>query len=182
LGRTIVRCGDGAPSRTGLQPGHGHTGGAAGTGVHALPRPFGMVFTDPTAVLAEQAIHGWASSVNRPARRASISQSKFGRTSAPFVPQTWQVNRGSISDNRTSSGHLSPLIAVQWLHLKSLSRPSSSKQGHCGDEQEAQSSGRDVKSLHDVHEESPDAQRSTIRPKSGAVCTTFVLGSPLIAV
>jgi hypothetical protein len=50
-------------------------------------------------------------------RRASSSQWKFGRTSAPFVPQAWQVNRGSISDSRMSSGHLSPLIAVQWLHL-----------------------------------------------------------------
>jgi hypothetical protein len=28
----------------------------------------------------------------------------------------WQVNRGSISDSMLS-GHLSSLIAVQWLHL-----------------------------------------------------------------
>jgi hypothetical protein len=47
------------------------------------------------------------------ARRASSSQLKFGRTSAPLWPQTWQVNSGSRSDSRTSSGHLSPLIAVQ---------------------------------------------------------------------
>jgi hypothetical protein len=40
---------------------------------------------------------------------------KFERTSAPFWPQTWQVNSGSMSDSRTPSGHLSPLIAVEWL-------------------------------------------------------------------
>jgi hypothetical protein len=51
------------------------------------------------------------------ARRASSPQVKFGRTSAPFRPQAWQVKRGSISDSRTSSGQLSPLIAVEWLHL-----------------------------------------------------------------
>ena len=28
-----------------------------------------------------------------------------------------QMNRGSRSESRTSSVHLSPLIAVQWLHL-----------------------------------------------------------------
>jgi hypothetical protein len=50
------------------------------------------------------------------ARRASCSQSKFGRTSAPFRPQVWQVNSGSISESRTSSDHLSPLIATEWLH------------------------------------------------------------------
>src|SRR5437763_877418 len=37
------------------------------------------------------------------ARRASRSQLKFGRRSAPLVPQARQVNRGSISDSRTSS-------------------------------------------------------------------------------
>jgi hypothetical protein len=26
------------------------------------------------------------------------------------------VNRGSMSDNRTSSSHGSPLIATEWLH------------------------------------------------------------------
>jgi hypothetical protein len=38
-----------------------------------------------------------------------------GRTSAPRRPQAWPVNRGSISESRTSSGHLSAVIAVQWL-------------------------------------------------------------------
>jgi hypothetical protein len=32
------------------------------------------------------------------------------------MPQAWQVKRGSMSDSRASSGHWSPLIAVQWLH------------------------------------------------------------------
>jgi len=45
------------------------------------------------------------------------SQSKLGLTSAPLWPQAWQVNRGSRSDSRTSSGHRSPLIVVEWLHL-----------------------------------------------------------------
>jgi hypothetical protein len=51
------------------------------------------------------------------ARRAASSRPKSGRTSAPFRPQAWQVNSGLMSDSRTSSGHLSPLIAVPWLHL-----------------------------------------------------------------
>jgi hypothetical protein len=33
--------------------------------------------------------------------------------------QTWQVNSGSTSDSRTSSGYLSPLTKVPWLHLYS---------------------------------------------------------------
>jgi hypothetical protein len=33
------------------------------------------------------------------------------------LPQAWQVKRGSMSDSRTSSGHLSLLIAVERLHL-----------------------------------------------------------------
>jgi len=51
------------------------------------------------------------------ARRASPSHWKFGRTSAPLWPQASQTNSGSRSDSRTSSDHLSPLIAVEWLHL-----------------------------------------------------------------
>jgi hypothetical protein len=39
------------------------------------------------------------------ASRASRSQRKLGRRSAPLVPQARQVKRGSISDSRTSSGH-----------------------------------------------------------------------------
>jgi hypothetical protein len=40
------------------------------------------------------------------------SSPKCGLTSAPRRPQAWQVNRGSRSDRRTSSGHRSPVIAV----------------------------------------------------------------------
>jgi hypothetical protein len=39
------------------------------------------------------------------------------RTSAPLWQQAWQVKRGSISESRASSGHRSPLIEVQWLHV-----------------------------------------------------------------
>jgi hypothetical protein len=89
-----------------------HSGTAAWAGVLAFPRLIGMIFANPSAILADQAFHSCSL-----ARRASSSQLKFGRTSAPFWPQTWQVNSGSRSDSRTSSGHLSPLIAVQWPHL-----------------------------------------------------------------
>jgi hypothetical protein len=41
-----------------------------------------------------------------------LSQWKSGGTSAPRLPQAEQVKRGSISDNRTSSRHRSPLIAM----------------------------------------------------------------------
>ena len=44
---------------------------------------------------------------------ADSTDFQLGRTSAPRRPQAWQVNRGSRSDRRTSSGHRSPLIAVQ---------------------------------------------------------------------
>jgi hypothetical protein len=36
-----------------------------------------------------------------------------GRTSAPLFPQGWQINRGSRSDNLTSSVHRSLLIAME---------------------------------------------------------------------
>jgi hypothetical protein len=34
-----------------------------------------------------------------------LFQLKSGRTSAPRLPQAAQINRGSISDSRVSSGH-----------------------------------------------------------------------------
>jgi hypothetical protein len=49
-----------------------------------------------------------------------LSQSKSGLTSAPFLPQAWQTNCGSISDNLISSDHraqASALSRVQWPHL-----------------------------------------------------------------
>ena len=42
-----------------------------------------------------------------------LYQSKSGLTSAPRAPHAWEVNLGSRSDRRTSSGHRSPLIEVQ---------------------------------------------------------------------
>jgi len=51
---------------------------------------------------------------------AGLSQSKSGRTSAPRLPQAPHVNRESISESLTSSGHLLALIATKWLHRKSL--------------------------------------------------------------
>jgi hypothetical protein len=45
----------------------------------------------------------------------TLSQLKSGRRSAPRLPQVLQVKRGSISDSLTSSGHASPLIAIEWL-------------------------------------------------------------------
>jgi hypothetical protein len=42
-------------------------------------------------------------------------QLKFGRTSAPRLPQALHTNRSSMSDSRTSSGHASPLMAIEWL-------------------------------------------------------------------
>ena len=47
--------------------------------------------------------------VDNVARRAPSSRPKSGRTSAPFRPQAWQVNRGSMSESRRSSGHWSTL-------------------------------------------------------------------------
>jgi hypothetical protein len=49
------------------------------------------------------------------------------------------------------------------------SRPSSSEQGHRGDEQEAHRCGSDVKSLHDIHGKSP-RPTGTICLDYGAVC------------
>jgi hypothetical protein len=49
------------------------------------------------------------------ARSRFNAQSKSGRTSAPRLPQAVQTKLPSISESRTSSGHLSPLTAVQWL-------------------------------------------------------------------
>jgi hypothetical protein len=40
---------------------------------------------------------------------------KSGRTSAPRLPQALQVKRGSTSESQTSSGQLSPLIAIEQL-------------------------------------------------------------------
>jgi hypothetical protein len=44
-------------------------------------------------------------------------QLKFGRTSAPFWPQAWQVNSGSISGRRMLSDHRSALIAIETRYL-----------------------------------------------------------------
>jgi hypothetical protein len=44
-----------------------------------------------------------------------LEKLKYGRTSAPRLPQAWQMNRSSMSDSLTSSGHGSPLIAIEWL-------------------------------------------------------------------
>jgi hypothetical protein len=44
-----------------------------------------------------------------------LSQRKSGLTSAPRLPHAEQTNRASISDSRTSSGHWSALIAIEWL-------------------------------------------------------------------
>jgi hypothetical protein len=49
----------------------------------------------------------------------STFQLKFGRTSAPRLPQALHVNRGSTSDSRISSGQRSALIAIEWLQWKS---------------------------------------------------------------
>ena len=40
---------------------------------------------------------------------------KFGRTSAPRLPQTVQTKPGSISDSLTSSAQRSALISTWWL-------------------------------------------------------------------
>src|ERR1700676_352648 len=37
------------------------------------------------------------------------------RVARPLPPHAWHVNRGSMSDSRTSSPHRSPPIAIQWL-------------------------------------------------------------------
>jgi hypothetical protein len=42
-------------------------------------------------------------------------QLKFGRTSAPLLPQALHAKRASRSDSRTSSGQRSALIAIEWL-------------------------------------------------------------------
>jgi hypothetical protein len=47
----------------------------------------------------------------------SLSQLKSGLMSAPRLPQLWETNRDSISDNRTLSGQLSELSIFQWQHL-----------------------------------------------------------------
>jgi hypothetical protein len=44
-----------------------------------------------------------------------LSTANRGRTSAPRCPQALQMNFGSRSDSRTSSGHRSALIAIEWL-------------------------------------------------------------------
>ena len=44
-----------------------------------------------------------------------LSQLKSGRTSPPRLPQARQTNRGLRSDSRSSSGQVSPLIAIEWL-------------------------------------------------------------------
>jgi hypothetical protein len=113
--------------------------------VFAFPGSIRVSFTNPAAILAEGAFHGlgrlirtfatnhpyarfshvdgsgqrfgWVCRPEIVARLASSSQLKLGRTSVPPWPQTRQVNCGSMSDSRTSSGHLSPLIAVEWPHL-----------------------------------------------------------------
>ena len=51
------------------------------------------------------------------ALRLLPSVRKSGRTSAPRLPQTVQVNSGSMSDSLTSSSHCSALIATEWLHV-----------------------------------------------------------------
>jgi hypothetical protein len=63
------------------------------------------------------------------------------------------------------------------LKNRCCSRPSSSEQGHRGDEQEAQRCGSDVKSLHDIHGRSPRPM-GTIRPDYGVVCKNFDEGRP----
>jgi hypothetical protein len=45
----------------------------------------------------------------------ALFQLKFGRTSAPRLPQAEHTNRVSRSESRASSGHWSPLIAIEWL-------------------------------------------------------------------
>ncbi len=45
-----------------------------------------------------------------------VFQSKCGRTSAPRLPQAWQIKCDSRSDNRTSSDHQSALNATLWPH------------------------------------------------------------------
>jgi hypothetical protein len=78
-----------------VTPRAGRPGGAAGAGVFAFPRPIGMAFTNPAAVLTSGAFHGLPSLPGLlprlTARRAASSQPKSGRTSAPFRPQAWQV-------------------------------------------------------------------------------------------
>jgi hypothetical protein len=85
-----------------------HAGAAAAAGVFAIPWSIRVIFTHPGAVFAHWAFHR----LRYLLARVSGSQSKFGRTSAPFRPHARQVNRGSMSDNRTSSFHGSPLIAT----------------------------------------------------------------------
>jgi hypothetical protein len=46
--------------------------------------------------------------------------SNIGLTSAPRCPQAGHVNFGSKSDSRTSSGHRSALIAIEWCCGDSL--------------------------------------------------------------
>jgi hypothetical protein len=44
-----------------------------------------------------------------------LSQLKSGRTAAPRLPHIEQTKRGPRSESLTSSGHRSPLIAIEWL-------------------------------------------------------------------
>ena len=44
-----------------------------------------------------------------------LFQLKSGRTSASRLPQARQTNCAAMSDERTSSGRGSPLIATEWL-------------------------------------------------------------------
>jgi hypothetical protein len=42
-----------------------------------------------------------------------LDQLKSGLTSAPRLPQAWQISRASMSDSLTSSGQASLLIAIE---------------------------------------------------------------------
>ncbi|KJC55708.1 hypothetical protein UP10_38565 [Bradyrhizobium sp. LTSPM299] len=46
--------------------------------------------------------------------------SKFGRTSAPRLPQAAQTKRDSMSESLTSSGQRSAVSAIEWLHRWSV--------------------------------------------------------------
>jgi hypothetical protein len=69
-------------------------------------RLVGVIFADPAFIFAEQAFH-----TSVPMR----ADAKWGRTSAPRLPHAVQINRGSISESRTSSTQPSADIAIEWL-------------------------------------------------------------------
>src|ERR1700758_3136465 len=89
-----------------------HTRRAAAAGIIACPWPVAMPLANPSAIVATPALHRYPI-----AGTGFLFQLKSGLTSAPRLPQAVQVKCGSMSDNRASSGQLSPLMVTECEHL-----------------------------------------------------------------